>query len=93
MKYCENCGDLLFNKFGGESRECKCQPFLIIDEEGEEHTVNALDAKDAALVFARKSNEEGDNYLLLCKHVNITVNGKSFRITAEPDVQYAAKAL
>lgn len=92
MGFCKKCGELLFWQHGENTGECNCQPFTIIDEDGEEHVVNARDAEDAALAYAEKSNVNGDYYLMNTA-VDITVNGKRFRIGAEPDIHYSVKAL
>ena len=92
MDFCEKCGESKFLVFGEPETDCQCQPFLIIDEEGEEHTLHAYDEHDAAMKYAERSNSNGD-YYLMNNHVDIIVNGRSFRIGAEPDIHYTAIAL
>ncbi len=82
---CQRCNDYSFNHLN-----CKCKPFDIIDEDGEEHEpVYALDEQDAAVKFAEMANIEGE-YYLMNDTVEITVNGSVYRIGAEPDVNYSA---
>ena len=85
MEKCKKCGDYLFSW----QKECNCKEFLIIDEDGEEHTVRAAGEEAAALRYARESNEEGD-YYLMDGEVEIEVNGEKYWIHAEPDVSYSA---
>lgn len=91
MEQCNRCKDFLYPTFNGAVRECGCKSFTVIDEEGEEHTVFAYDAQSAALKYAEHSNIEGD-YYLMNETAEITVNGKPFNISAEPDVYYSAEA-
>lgn len=84
--FCEKCGELLLGE------KCPCQLFNIIDHEGDEYDIYALTKCDAAEKFARKSNEDGD-YYLMNDSVDITVNGTVFSISAEPDVYYSAKEI
>jgi DNA-directed RNA polymerase subunit M/transcription elongation factor TFIIS len=92
MGFCEKCGELLFWRHGANTGECNCQPFTVVDEDGEEHKVNARSSEDAALKYAEKSNENGD-YYLMDNTVEITVNGELFRIGAEMDIHYSVEAL
>lgn len=92
MGFCKKCGELLFWKHGSNTSECNCQPFSIIDEDGEEHKIYARDDENAAMKYAEKSNENGDYYLMNTT-VEIEVNGRRFRIGAERDVHYSARAL
>lgn len=80
---CDKCNDY------GWKQPCMCKPFDVIDEDGEEYTVYSLGEEDAALKFAKSSNEEGD-YYLMNESVEITVNGSEYSISAEPDVHYSA---
>ena len=61
----------------------------IIDEDGEEYERCGINEHDVALKYAESSNVEGD-YYLMNETVEITVNGKKFNISAEPDVYYSA---
>lgn len=92
MKWCNKCGEAMFTILGGEIEKCKCSEFYIIDEDGEEHSLYARDEDAAALKYAEESNTNGD-YYLMNETVQITVNGKPFSISAEPDVHYSAEAL
>ena len=92
MKWCDKCGEAMFTIFGGDLEECNCHEFVIADEGGEEHTVHARDEEAAALKYAEESNSEHD-YYLMDQTVQITVGGKPFSISAEPDVNYSARAL
>lgn len=70
-----------------ETIDCKCQPYMITDENGDDHTVHALDARAAAIKYA-ESFFSGD-YSLIDESVVIQVGEKRFRIDA--DVHYSAK--
>ena len=73
--------------------ECRCKEFNVVDENGETISVWASGNEyDAALKYAEDSNVENDYYLMDCP-VDILVNGKAFRISAEPDVHYSANEL
>jgi len=85
MWKCEKCKEYRFSNV----EKCHCQAFTIIDEDGEEHEIQAMDEEGAALKYAEWSNVEGD-YYLMNETVEITVNNKKFRIGAEPDVYYSA---
>jgi len=85
MLECPKCGEYRFNTVA----VCRCKVFKVIDEDGEEHAVHAMDEEGAALKYAERSNTEGD-YYLMNESAEISVNGKKFRISAEPDVHYSA---
>jgi len=85
MWKCPKCHDYRFN----DVKECHCKEFVVIDKDGEEHKVQAMDSEGAALKYAEKSNTEGD-YYLMNESVEITVNDTKYRISAEPDVHYSA---
>ena len=70
---------------------CHCKAFCIIDEDGEEYELQAMDEQGAALKYAEESNCQND-YYLMNESVEITVNGKEFAISAEPDIHYSADA-
>lgn len=91
MWTCEKCGDWRWN----DVKKCHCKEFHIIDEDGETHEVYAMDEEDAARKYAEASDCDCDNYLLEAGDdgVEISVNGKPFRIHAEPDVNYYATEL
>ena len=82
MTRCDRCRDFLFN-----DKECQCTEFLIVDEDGEDHTVWALTEHGAVLAYAEKANTEGDYYLMETE-VEITCDGKKYAIGAEPDIHY-----
>lgn len=88
MWECKKCGEYKFN----DPQICNCKEFLVVDEEGEEHNVWAMDEQDAALKYAEESNPCND-YYLMNETVDILVNGKAFRIGAEPDVHYFASTI
>jgi len=93
MFQCEKCREFRFIEFGGKPVKCHCKPFTIIDEDGDEHeSVYAMDESGAARKYAEMSNVEGD-YYLMDNSVNILVNGKAFRISAEPDINYNAEEI
>ena len=85
---CKKCNDYKLDNVV----ECHCQPFTVIDDEGEEHEVFSFSEWSAALKYAEKSNENGD-YYLMDNGVDITVNGKAYHISAEPDIHYSATEL
>ena len=90
MEMCKRCGDFIFDKYHSKP-ECSCKPFLIVDEDGEEHKVFGVNEDDVAMKYAEKSNVNGD-YYLVNNSVNITVNGNEYEISAEPDINYFAVA-
>lgn len=89
MEQCSRCNELMFRSFTGKSPKCGCKEFIIIDEDGEEWPTFAHCEHSAALKYAEKSNQDGD-YYLMNETAQITVDGKSFSISAEPDVYYSA---
>ena len=88
MWKCEKCKEYHFSPV----KECRCKSFTVIDEDGEEHEVQAMDEEDAALKFAEESNVKGD-YYLMNETVEITVDGRKFCIGAEPDIHYSASEI
>ncbi len=81
--WCNKCDNIIWHD------KCDCYAHIIIDEEGEEHEIYAKSGYFAALAYAEKSNTNGD-YYLMDNSVEITVNGKKYKISAEPDVHYSA---
>ena len=88
MWQCEKCSEYRFNHV----EECHCKAFTIIDEDGDEQKVQAMDKEDAALKYAQLTNEDGD-YCLMNETAEIEVDGSKFRIGAEPDIHYSAKEI
>lgn len=88
MWQCEKCEEYRFNSV----KKCCCEAFTVIDEDGEEHTVQTMDEEGAALKYAKESNEDGD-YYLMDTTVEITVGDKRFEISAEPDVYYSTEEI
>lgn len=88
MSFCEKCGEYILSA----TNKCNCRLFRIIDEDGEEHEFFAFDEKCAALKYAEKLNTDEDGYLMNSS-IDVLVNGKAFRVGAEPDVYYYAKEL
>ena len=84
--FCKNCGDYRFDSV----KKCHCKEFTVIDEDGEEHLVWGMTDEGAALKYAETSNVDGD-YYLMNESAEVSVNGKSFKIGAEPDVHYWVK--
>ena len=84
MGLCKKCGEYRLNE-----GDCPCEAFTIIDENGEEHKIFAIAEYSAALKYAEVANTCGD-YYLMNESVEIKVNGKSFEISAEPDIYYSA---
>lgn len=91
MWQCQKCGDFKLDSFG-EKNKCNCKPFTVVDEDGEDHEVFSISERQAALKYAEDSNTNGD-YYLMNDSVDITVNGKPYRISAEPDVHYSANEI
>ena len=92
MWKCKKCGEYKFpNKFSNVG-VCHCKVFKIIDRDGDNYDVYAMDAKGAALKFAEESNQNRD-YYLMNESVVIDVDDQKFTISAEPDVYYSAEAL
>ena len=92
MNKCSKCNEWRHDTFMGEPVVCQCKEFTVIDQDGDEYAVQAMNENGAALKFAEESNVEGD-YYPMNESVQITVNGKGFSISAEPDVYYSANAL
>ena len=88
MWQCRKCKEYRY----AEVKECHCKEFTVIDEDGEEHDVRAMDKEGAALKYAEESNVEGD-YYLMNETVVIEVDGTKFCIGAEPDVHYSVNEL
>ena len=82
---CEECGEHL----DFPETVCPCKEFTVIDDEEEEHIVHAKDKQDAALKYAAQYNTNHE-YSLMNDSAKITVDGTSFNISAEPDVNYQA---
>ena len=89
MQKCKKCGEYTYVKFGDLYAECQCEPFIIINEDGDEYEIFSTSDHEAALKYAEKSNTEND-YYLMNESIEIEVNGKKFNISAEPDVYYSA---
>ena len=85
---CKKCREFNYK----DTVECNCKLFIITDENGEEYKVYAFHAQGAALKYAEESNC-GNDYYLMNESVEILVDGKTFNISAEPDVHYSAKEL
>jgi len=85
MWRCDKCAGFRLDTV----KTCNCKEFNIIDEDGEEHSAYGMDEEDAALNYAESSNCSND-YYLMNETVRITVNGKEYDISAEPDVHYSA---
>ncbi len=88
MWLCKKCKKYRYSP----ADKCNCEPFTVINEEGDEYTVHAVDEKLAALAYAERSNMD-DEYYLMNESVVITVNDKEFEISAEPDVHYSANEI
>ena len=88
MWKCEKCGDYKFD----DSKTCNCKKYSVIDEVGDEHNEYALSEEDAAEKFAKWTNESGD-YLLMNGTIDILVNGNTYRVGAEPDINYTVEKL
>ena len=71
---------------------CHCKIFKVIDGDGDDHNVYAMNSESAALKFAEESNENRD-YYLMGESVIIEVDGVKFKIGAEPDIHYSVEAL
>ena len=71
---------------------CHCKQFTVTNEDGEDIEFYAMDEDGAALKYAEYTNIEGD-YHLMNETVDILVNGKAFRVGAEPDIYYSSEEL
>ena len=87
--YCDHCHKHIVIP-ARECKSCYSKAFRIEDWDGDNHVIYALDAEEAALSYAKRINEEGD-YNLLDNTEEIKVNGKFYRISAEPDIYYTAE--
>ncbi len=87
MWRCIRCDEYRYN-----STACGCKPFTVIEDDGGEAAVYAMDEEDAALKYAETSNVENE-YYLMNESVVITINDKQFEISAEPDVHYSANEI
>ena len=88
MWQCEKCKDYRMPSV----KSCHCKKFIIINEDDEELEFYAMDEDGAALKYAEHTNVEGD-YHLMNETVDILVNGKAYRVGAEPDIHYSSEAL
>ncbi len=88
MWRCDKCGNLSTKN----PKICSCKIFCVIDVDGEEYEIRAMDAEEAALRYAEEANVEGD-YYLMNNTEDITVDGMAFRVGAEPDVAYSVKSI
>lgn len=88
MWECKKCNEFRFDI----SKECPCKEFELIDQDGDESKIYAISKQDAALKYAERYNTDGD-YSLMNTSVDILIDGKKFRISAEPDIHYSADAI
>lgn len=93
MTRCDKCEEYRLNPL----TPCRCKEFIVTCDDGENHTVHAVDDYFAALAFAKKFNENGD-YGLMDETMTIEVNGrdgniKKFYVSAEPDIHYSASEI
>jgi len=88
MWLCPKCNKYKFSTV----KQCACKPFTVINEDGDEYEVYAMDKEDAALKYAEKSNEENEYYLLESS-VIVTIDGDQFEISAEPSINYSANEI
>jgi hypothetical protein len=88
MWECKKCGEYRHSIV----KECHCKIFTIIDEDQFEHEIHAMDKEDAAIKYAKTSNEEND-YYLMDKTIVITIEETEFEIGAEPDVHYSVNEI
>ncbi len=89
--FCEKCKEYVFEGMGCKVN-CTCKDFIIIDEDGGEHTVRAKTEYSAAIQYAKDANTGGD-YYLMDDSVEITVNGTKYSIGAEQSIEYSANRL
>ena len=90
MEKCNRCKEFYLSPLDAES--CRCKKFTIVNEDDDDYEVWANDEWLAALKYAETSNEENE-YYLMDESVDISVNGKAYRVSAEPDVHYSAKVI
>lgn len=86
MFRCKKCHEFRF------ATDCHCEKFVVVNEDGEERNIFALDEEAAAISYAKIYNEGGD-YDLMGSSIEIEVNGKKYSISAEADIYYSAHAL
>ena len=80
MKQCNKCREYFF-----KTTTCRCELFIVIDEDGEEHNIYANYEEEAAEKFAEQYNDEGD---LMNDSIKVTINGNKYIVGAETDVHY-----
>jgi len=88
MWKCKKCNEYRFN----DTQVCSCKEFSIIDHEGDDFKIQAINEEDAAVKFAKQSNENND-YYLINSEAEIKVNEQEFLISAQPDVYYSARKI
>jgi hypothetical protein len=90
MGKCKKCGEDLPIISG----KCRCERFIVFDEDGEDNDIYEINAYWAALKYAEESNINRENYLMdnICEITVIGEDGErsEFSISAEPDVCYHA---
>lgn len=80
-------------KIATKIKECKMNSnykFVITDEFGADHDIQAQNLEEAILKYAKESNEE-NGYYLLDEKAEVTVGGKKFWISVVSDIQYWIK--
>ncbi|MCY9872952.1 hypothetical protein [Vibrio barjaei] len=90
MDICEKCNSLIFPNFTG--RDHQCEEFIIITEDGEEHSQYGSSVDVAIGKFAESYSEENENHLL-DNPETITVNGEKYKISAEATIIYRSEPL
>jgi len=88
MSFCDRCNQPILGVVG----ECFCMKFIVVDEVGDSHDIYANLPNEAATAFAQDYNEDC-GYTLMGHPMNITVDGKPYRISAETRIHYSSTAL
>ena len=86
MNYCELCNEYT------SLDQCKCKPFTVITQEGDEEVYHAVAPELAAEKYAVDYNEDGD-YELMNKSIEIEVDGKKYKVSAEASIDYYVKPI
>jgi len=84
IKTCKKCKKTMFN-----GDVCNCKPFVIISELGDVEQYGT-DVDDVLEKFAEKHNQEGE---LMNDTMDVLVDGRAYRIGAEPSVNYIVTEL
>lgn len=82
LNQCGKCEDFHLTK------TCNCEQYIVVDEDGGEHPIYALDAEKAVEKFAEIHNKETE-YSLLNSQVTVSVLGVNYYVSAYEDIVYS----